>query len=131
MEPAGRVVSKLKLGTRGLDEEALAQAAWPRAVGKKIATRTRPISLIRDRLVVEVEDQIWKNQLFTLRTQILKCLEDVLGRRVVAQLEFRVAVPRREAAVVEQHDHRADEADKIADPVLRGIYIASRRKAAR
>lgn len=131
MEPAGRVVSKLKLGTRVLDEEPLAMAAWPRAAGKKIAARTRAVGLVRDRLVVEVEDAVWKSQLFTLQGQILHSLEGVLGRRLVAQIEFKIAAPRREPARVTQHDHRADEADRITDPVLRTIYIASRRKANR
>jgi hypothetical protein len=55
-----------------------------------------------------------------------------LGRKVVAQLEFRVAIQRREAARVEQHDHRAvDEADLITNPGLRNIYIASRSEARR
>jgi predicted nucleic acid-binding Zn ribbon protein len=131
MEPAGRVVSKLK--PHGLTDEQLASAAWPRAVGKKIALRTRVLELVRDRLVVEVEDKVWRSQLLTLQNQILGRLAEVLGRSMVTKLEFRIAIPKREVVREERHDHRAmtppDEADAIADPVMRRIYIASRRKA--
>jgi hypothetical protein len=133
MEAACRVLSQLKSTKRALTEEQLAMAAWRRAVGKKVAQQSKPIGLVRDRLIVEVADAVWKSQLMTLQGQVLKRMEEVLGSRIVGQLEFRVAPPRREPARVEHHDHRAsdDEADSILDPSFRSIYLASRRKASR
>lgn len=109
-------------------DEQLAQAAWTQAVGKKIAGHTGHISLIRDRLVVEVEDAVWQRQLFTLRGQILARIEQVMGRHIVQELEFRVAVPRR----VPQREERlsTDDADEIRDPVLRNLYKSARKRAA-
>ena len=52
------------------------------------------IGLVRNRLVVEVEDAVWQRQLWTLRGQILQRMEQVLGRKIVEEIEFRIAVPR-------------------------------------
>ena len=123
MERAGRVVGKLKVTT----EEQLAQAAWAQAVGKKIAGHTGNVSLVRDRLIVEVEDAIWQRQLFTLRRQILARIEQVMGTNLIQELELRIAIPRRGP----QREERvsADDADAIKDPVLRNLYKASRKRA--
>ena len=125
------MLTKLKLASHGVTEEQMAGAAWPLAVGKTIANRTSVISLVRTRLVIQVEDKIWQRQLFTLRAQILTRLEEALGRRIVDELEFRIVVPTRkpvQSAVLPQNAI-VDEADDIRDPVLRGIYKSARRKA--
>lgn len=124
-------MTKLKLASHGVTEEQMAGAAWPLAVGKTIANRTSVISLVRTRLVIQVEDKIWQRQLFTLRAQILTRLEEALGRRIVDELEFRIVVPTRkqvQSAALPQNAI-VDEADDIRDPVLRGIYKSARRKA--
>ena len=90
MERAGQVLGKLKLAKQGLTDEELARSAWPPAVGKKIALRTRVVGLVRTRLVIEVEDAVWQRQLWTLQGQILQGIEKVLGRQVVTGLEFRL-----------------------------------------
>jgi hypothetical protein len=58
-------------------------------------------------------------------------LERQLGPDVVEDLEFRVVPRRREPqrAARSAPALTADEADAIADPVLRGLYKASRTKA--
>jgi hypothetical protein len=128
MERAGRVLAKIKSGT--LTDEQLAIAAWPLAVGKTIANRTSAVALVRNRLVVHVEDATWQRQLWTLRGQILRSVEKALGTPLVGELEFRIAVPKRQperaAAALSP---ALDEADAIRDPVFRNIYKASRRRA--
>jgi hypothetical protein len=126
MERAARVLGKLRFA----DEEKLAQAAWPAAVGKRLASRTGPVHLVGTRLVVSVQDGVWQSQLFSIRDQILNRLEHVVGRRLVTALEFRVAIPRPGAAREEIPARAPDEADRIADPVLRLVYKASRKRAA-
>jgi hypothetical protein len=126
MERAGRVIGKLKFRE---SDQHLAVAAWGVAVGNKIAARTRAVTFIRSRLVVEVEDALWQRQLFTLREQILKRLEDAVGRCIVEELEFRIAIPKIGPSRAESLNPPADEADAIQDPVLRSIYKASRKKA--
>jgi Dna[CI] antecedent, DciA len=133
MERASKFIRMLRLPGDTLNIEDLACAAWPVAVGKRIAMHTRAAKLVRTRLVVEVEDNTWQRQLFALSRQILRNLETHIGAGAVEDLEFRVVPRRREP----QREVRAaapllravDESDAIADPVMRDIYRASRKKA--
>ena len=131
MERLSKLIRGLRLPGEVITESDLACAAWAQAVGKRIAAHTRAAKLVRRRLVVEVEDRIWQQQLFVLSYQIVRNLERHLGPGVIEDLEFRVVPRRREPqrAVVSTAAVTADEADAIADPVLRGIYKASRTKA--
>lgn len=131
MERASRLIGKLSSGAV-IDTDSLARAAWPLAVGKKIAARTRPARMVRARLIVEVEDRIWQKQLLALAPQILGNLERHLGKGAVEDLEFRVIPLRREpqrAAANQPALETLDEADQIADPVLRNLYKSARKKA--
>lgn len=131
MERASKLIRGLRLPGDTITAEELACAAWPDAVGKKIANHTRAAKLVRTRLVVEVEDRIWQRQLFALTGQIVRNLERHLGPGLVEEMEFRIVPRRREP----QRANEAlpalfrDEADAIADPVMRGIFKASRKKA--
>ncbi len=125
-------MGKLKLSAQ-LPAEELAIAAWPVAVGKRIAFHSTARCLVRDRLVVEVDDGVWKSQLFQLRLQILENLVEIIGPDLVRDVEFRIAPPRRPAgaAAVLKSDRTesTDDADSIRDPVLRQIYKEQRKKA--
>jgi len=148
MERAGRIIGKLKIPKEVIDSETLARSAWPAAVGKRIALRTRVLKLVRTTLVVECEDSIWQRQLNTLSGQILRNLAALAGDGVVASLDLRPMTPRRgmqmalsldgaaaasadaSAQKQSQMSMFADEADRIQDPVFRMLYKQSRRKAA-
>jgi len=128
MLPAGRFLS-----TFGdiCDSGDLVCAAWKRAVGKKVAERTRATKLVRDKLVVEVEDWLWQRNLMGLSKQILKNLEKAVGPGIVADLEFRIMPIRRGpqvAAASMPAFELTDEADGITDPGLRRIYRRKRNK---
>ena len=131
MESVSRIFGKLREADRPISPEQLVLSAWKSAVGKRLAARTRPSKLVRTRLVVEVEDQIWQRQLFVLTRQILANLEAKVGRGIVDEVEFRI-VPRRiepqRAPAAMPGLFAADEADQIADPIMRHIYKAARRK---
>ena len=131
MEPASKLIRGLRLPSDTISAEELACAAWPAAVGKKIAAHTRATRLVRNRLVVEVEDATWQRQLFGLSGFILRNLEKHVGGGLVGDLEFRVVPRRREPqrAVESLPGLFADEANGIEDPVLRSIYRAARKKA--
>ena len=136
MERASKVIRGLRLSGEVISSEEVACAAWADAVGKKVAVHTRAARLVRNRLVVEVEDATWQRQLFGLSRPILANLERSLGAGLVEDLEFRVVPRRREPQRAQQAmpalfaaDAYADEADSIRDPVMRGIYKASRKKA--
>lgn len=130
MERASKLIRGLGLRAN-LSPEELACAAWPQAVGRKIALHTRAAKLVRTRLVVEVEDKTWQRQLFALSRDILKNLEKNLGAGLVEDVEFRIVPRRREPqrAAEAMPGLFADEAAGIEDPVMRSIYKASRKKA--
>jgi predicted nucleic acid-binding Zn ribbon protein len=136
MERAARFIRKNKFSQEILTDEQLARAVWPAAVGKAIARHTSRLKLVRGTLVVEVEDAIWQKQLYPLTGQILDRLQKVMGSELVEDLEFRVAIPRRQimrAATLDQQmdtgERNFDEADTIQDPVLKKVYRLSRKKA--
>ena len=117
-----------------ISRERIACGAWKRAVGAKVAVRTRALKLVRATLVVEVEDELWKKNLWGLRYQILKNLAKAIGPGIVADIELRVMPPKfgpRRAEHVERVESPADEADAIADPGLRRIYKAARLRSIR
>ncbi len=132
MERASRLLRSLPLPADSISTEELAARAWPLAVGRKVAAHSRPVRMVRARLVVEVEDRIWQRQLFALTKQILANLEKTLGRGLVEDIEFVVAPRKREpqrASAMAAPALFADEADAIPDPMLRTLYKASRKKA--
>jgi predicted nucleic acid-binding Zn ribbon protein len=128
MERAGKLISKLELPSGAISPQDLATAAWPEAVGKRIAAHTCVLSLVSGRLIVEVEDIVWQRQLSTLRSQIIRRLEEVLGPQLVRDVEFRIPVRRRMPQRVEAPRPVADEAENIEDPVLRTLYKQQRRR---
>jgi predicted nucleic acid-binding Zn ribbon protein len=128
MERAARLIARLKLPSGSVTPEDLARAAWPLAVGKTVAAHTRVFSMVRNSLIVEVEDSVWRRQLFVMSGQILRKIEEVLGSPLIGALEFRVGLSKRPPQRAEQPRPSADEADRIEDPILRRIYIAKRKR---
>jgi predicted nucleic acid-binding Zn ribbon protein len=138
MERAGKALAKLKLSA-AISPDQLALAAWPVAVGERIAKHASPKALVRGSLVVEAGDVIWQQQLFHLRLQILGKLTEILGSGIITDLEFRIApaAPRRPPQSAKSHSESAlsgetassDEADRIKDPVMRILYKQARKKA--
>jgi hypothetical protein len=132
MERAGRLIGQLNRASQVMTNDELARAAWPLAVGKRIARYTAAVALVRKTLVVEVEDMVWQRQLNALRHQIVRNLVDVVGHGIVEDLELRPMRPRRmpqRAEVANRPVEGYDEADAIADPSLRRVYKISRKKA--
>jgi len=132
MERASKLIRRMKLPGGAISPEEMACTVWADAVGKRIAAHARAIRLVRTHLVVEVEDKVWRDQLMSLAGQILHKLAQSLGPGAVEDLEFRIMPPRREpqrAMAAGAGAPLFDDADGIADPVLRSIYKASRKKA--
>jgi hypothetical protein len=131
MDQASRIIARWTGVADVISPERIACGAWKRAVGKRIAAHTRAAKLVRNTLVVEVEDDIWKKNLWGLRYQILRNLEKAVGPEIVHELELRVMPLRREP----QRDtgerlvlEPVDDADAISDPSLRRMYKSARRR---
>ncbi len=133
MERAARLIRNNKLSSKIFTDDDLARAIWPAAVGKAIASHTSHLKLVRSTLVVEVEDATWQRQLFPLTRQIVDRICKITGSHVVHDIEFRIAIPRRQAARAEVREGSApavlDESEDIRDPVLKKVYRLSRKRA--
>ena len=130
MERASKSLAKLKLdGT--ISPEELARAAWPAAVGARIASHAAAKTVVRGRLIVEVDDAVWQKQLFHLRFDILRKLRQSVDESIVNDIEFRIAIPRRppQTAQTVRSAEPLDDADQIHDPVMRLLYKQARKKA--
>lgn len=131
MDQASRIIAGWSGASKLISQERIAVAAWKKAIGARLAGRTRAVKLVRETLVVEVEDRVWRENLWSLRRHILKNVESAIGPGIVRELEFRVMPPRREAArenVSSSGVGLFDDAEAIADPGLRRIYKASRQR---
>ena len=131
MDQASRIIARWTGISDVIDGERIACAAWKRAVGKKVALRTRAVKLVRTTLVVEVEDELWRKNLWSLRYQILRNLEKAIGPDIVTEVELRVMPPRfgpRREQGPEAASSVIDEAEAITDPGLRRIYKAARNR---
>jgi hypothetical protein len=130
MQLAGRLLGNLEISGGVNEMEIRARAAWTAAAGKKIARHTRATLLVRDTLVVEVEDIVWQRQLNTLRHFLLRNLAKILGDQAVKDIDFR-PMPRRlgPQPALSARTKVDDDASRIEDPVLRMLYEQSRRNA--
>ena len=132
MERAAKSIAKLKLSD-AVSQEDVARAAWAPAVGKNVARHSSVRALVRNKLIVDVEDAVWQKQLFHLRFQILPRLAEILGAGIVSDLEFRIAPPaaRRPPQIAEsvRSVESSDEADAIRDATFRIVYKRARKKA--
>jgi predicted nucleic acid-binding Zn ribbon protein len=126
MERAGRILRKLKLSPDMADVETRARAAWGPAAGKKIAEHTRATALVRDALIVEVEDYIWQRQLASLEKHLIENLAEVLGEAVVKRIDFR-PMPRRRAP--QRAETARPDREHVNDPVLDLVYRQLKKNA--
>jgi len=134
MERAGRLLASSKAARRCLTAEELAVAAWPAAVGAKAARHTRAVALEGKTLIVEAGDELWLRNLELLNGHILANLRRSLGEAAPDRIQYRLSVPRRPVrSEATGRDFRlaapADDAARIEDPVLRRVYLKSKRKA--
>ena len=136
MERAARLIQKSKYSRQILTDDELMKAIWPAAVGKAIADHTSSLRLVRSTLIVEVEDAVWQRQLHGLTLQIVDRLRKITGSDCIDDVEFRIAIPRRQAQRAESMDSGAvqndagEDAETIQDPVLRKLYRMSRKRVA-
>ena len=127
MERAGRLIGKMKLPPEVADAETRVRAAWAIAAGKKIARRTRPTVLVRDSLIVEVEDYVWQQQLARLEHFLIRNLAKELGEAIVKKIDFRPMPRRREPQRAETARPASRE---VHDPIMDVLYRESIKRAA-
>src|SRR5580704_17129040 len=132
---------RLQLGIR---EERLF-AEWSAFVGERVASRTRPDTIVDRTLIVEVATSPWLHELRLLRPKIVADLLDRLGMpRFFDDIRFVLAGDRRRAQPARPPRPRrpppppaplvepatgafaqriVDEAASVADPELRALIV--------
>jgi hypothetical protein len=81
--------------------------------------------LVRDALVVEVEDFIWQQQLAKVEHFLVSNLAKALGEVVVKKIDFRPMPRRREP---QRAESARPTGERIADPVLDLVYRQLKNK---
>ena len=104
----------------------LVMALWKGVVGETLDQNALPLRMRESTLVLTVSSEAWKKELFSLRFEILKRLERLLGNSKVSSLELRVD-PSMTAASIPVAESRPSqpaeeptglELDSISDPEL-------------
>jgi len=83
-----KVVEGLSGGGRPGEEEI--ESAWRRAVGEAAAKYSRPVSLSKASLVVNVASSSWLYELTVRKKEIVKALEKELKGKKIKELRFRI-----------------------------------------
>jgi hypothetical protein len=104
----------------------LVSELWKNVVGETLAQNARPLRMRGSTLVLTISSEAWKKELFSLRFEILKRLERLLGPSKVSGLELRVDpwMTAVSAPVAEPQPSQpaeeptALELDSISDPEL-------------
>jgi hypothetical protein len=117
--------------------EAACIAAWKHVAGEGLSNHAVPVQLQNHKLVVVVEDNIWKRQLDQMRGQLLFRLNSLLGKALVVSIELRIdpntlaqARATREGPKKERPDYKIPAellaaAAEIADAELRRAFLGA------
>jgi len=72
---------------RDLDLQLL-QKLWPTLVGEKLARATTIVAVHGSRVVLNVPDQIWRKQLFRMRPELLKRMNEPWPSPWITEIAF-------------------------------------------
>ncbi len=71
-------------------EEFKAVTLWEEAVGKKIAARSEAVDVKGGTLVVDVDDNVWMQELTLLKPRLLKKLARLAKGSPIRDIRFRL-----------------------------------------
>jgi hypothetical protein len=87
--------------------EAAAMAAWRNAAGAGLRSHAQPIALSGQTMIVAVPDAAWQKQLGFLKAELLFRINNLLGRRLVTDIELRIDSRLRQKPT--EPSHPSDE----------------------
>ena len=90
--PLGNVLPNVLRSLRtGGDEQLLhVWELWDRAVGEMIANNAQPLAFKGKLLLVQVTSSAWLHELQFLKGDIIKNLNDALGKELIAEIKFKI-----------------------------------------
>jgi hypothetical protein len=92
--------------------ELAVKLAWARAAGAGLRRQAIPFRLAGGTFIVSVADAIWQKQLQSMSAELIFRLNNLLGRRTVEELVFRI----NPAAVSQAQTETNAPAPKVAPP---------------
>ncbi len=118
MIDVARLLPKLLNATGANPEmaEIAAKIAWTRAAGDGLRRHAIPFRLFRKTLVVSVGDIIWQKQMQSMSTELVSRINQLLGREVVEDIEFRIDPATVELVRANTHTRRNSQ-DKVRGPI--------------
>ena len=84
----GSVIKKLGAKTRFTEEEI--KSAWEEAVGEAAARHTKPVSLRKAILLINVDNSGWLYELAIKKKKILKKLEESNSNKKIKDVRLRI-----------------------------------------
>ena len=109
------------LGPNAGAAEAVVFAAWARVAGDLLGERTSPLHFFENRLIVAVQDEMWRRHLEDLSPQMLVRINGRFGQSTVRFIEFRVD----EAAVIKARKAEVLGSEKTAAHVTPSLIRAA------
>lgn len=90
MKKVGSILDKVMqdLGLSKRYSEQKAVLFWKKLVGKRILKKTKPLYARNGKLVVEVENSVWMNELLFLKPKIIEKLNSEIGKCVIEDIVF-------------------------------------------
>lgn len=79
-----------KIGPKGRFTEEEIARVWARAAGKKAAKHTRPVSLRKSVLLVNVDGSGWLYELTTKKREMLKKLAGGVAGKKIKEIRLRI-----------------------------------------
>ena len=89
-QPIGEILKSVvrDLGLAQKSSEQRAVIEWPDVVGHRIAEHARAMRVDEGRLFVEVDSPVWSQELTLMRREILRQLNDRIGRKAINNVHF-------------------------------------------
>ena len=89
-QPIGKILENVvrDLGLAKKMSEQRAVVEWPEVVGRRIAEHARAVRVDRGRLFVQVDSPVWSQELSMMKRDILRQMNDRIGRDVIDNVHF-------------------------------------------
>jgi predicted nucleic acid-binding Zn ribbon protein len=90
MKRVGNIIEKVMkdLGIFSRFNEQKSILLWDAIVGERIAAKTKALYTREGKLIVEVENSTWMNELQFLKGEIIEKLNEKLGKRAIYDIHF-------------------------------------------
>jgi len=89
-EPIGKILADV-LRDLGLSKKLSEQRAvveWNDIVGRRVAEHARALRVDNGRLFVEVDSSVWSQELTLMKRNILRQINDRIGRKAIDNIHF-------------------------------------------